>query len=551
MSAQPIASGSALHGWTFRMTRIRIALLAVFGLGAGVIVYRLIYGLGASTNLSDGWPWGLWVWWDVLTGVALAGGGYSTALMVHFLGRGRWREVERAAFLTSLIGYLMVCAGLVLDLGRWFNAPTAFLFWQGNPHSVMLELIWCVSGYTVVQLVEFGHIFVERVSMPRFGRVLSRIYVPVLIVGIILPFLHQSALGSLYVIANGRLNPLWWSMLLPLFFLMSSFFVGPAMVTVEGSLSSWAHGRRSPIAVLAEMVRFAGWIMVVYLVLKFGDLIARDSLGAAFEGTTASLLFWAEIIVGVAVPAAVFLHPRLRASFPWLVTAASLTVAGVALNRANVVFTAMAEASRGASYAPYWMEVAVTLGLISTGVLLYLFVTENFPILPREEPTPPGPRGDVLVLGVGNTLMSDEGAGVRAAELLREQAPKGVKVLEAGTLGPELLPDVEAASRLLVLDCVDAGRAPGTMVRVDGNQLRGRESPTLSAHEFALVDLLGLAALHATAPDEVVVLGVQPAKVEPGLDLSPEVERAVSRLAASGLAELERWLGAELPASAP
>jgi hydrogenase maturation protease len=544
MSAKPIAPRSALHGWTFRMTRIRIALLAVFGLGAGVIVYRLIYGLGAATNLSDGWPWGLWVWWDVLTGVALAGGGYSTALMVHFLGRGRWREVERAAFLTSLIGYLMVCAGLVLDLGRWFNAPTAFFFWRGNPHSVMLELIWCVSGYTVVQLVEFGHIFLERVRIPRLSRVLARIYVPVLIVGIILPFLHQSALGSLYVIANGRLDPLWWSMLLPLFFLMSSFFVGPAMVTVETSLSSRAHGRRPPIAILTEMVRFAGWVMVAYLALRFGDLIARDGIDGAFDGSPASTLFWMEVVLGVAVPAAVFLHPRLRASFPWVVAASSLTVAGVALNRANVVFTAMAGASRGASYVPYWMEVAVTVGLISAGVLLYLFVTENFAIVPDRTPDHERSRGDVLVLGVGNVLMSDEGVGVRAAELLRRRAPDGVKVLEAGTLGPELLPDVEAASRLLVLDCVDAGKAPGTAVRLDGSRLLEHPAPTLSAHEFALVDLLSLAALHATAPAEVVVLGVQPATIEPGLDLSPEVERAVTRLAASGLAELERWLGA-------
>jgi len=529
--------------WTFRMTWVRVGLLGLTGLAGGVIVFRLFYGLGASTNLSDGWPWGLWVWWDVLTGVALAGGGYSTALLVHFLGRERWRDVERAAFLTSLIGYLMVCAGLVLDLGRWFNAPTAFFFWRGNPHSVMLELIWCVSGYTVVQLVEFGSIFGERVRAPRLTRVLSRIYVPVLIVGIILPFLHQSALGSLYVIANGRLNPLWWSMLLPLFFLMSSFFVGPATVTVESSLSARAHGRRPPLPILREMVVVAGWLMVVYLALKVGTLAVAGNLGAAFDGSGASALFWAEVGLGVAVPALIFLHPRLRGSAPWLVTGSALTVAGVALNRANVVFVAMADAARGASYVPYWMEVALTIGLISAGVLLYLVVTENFPIVPREAPAEPL-REDVLVLGVGNLLMSDEGVGVRAAELLRDRVPDGVLVIEAGSLGPELLPDVEAASHLLVLDCVDAGRAPGTVVRIEGARLPPRGSPPPSAHEFSLADLLALASIHASAPDDVVLLGVQPARIAPGLELSAEVERALSRIAESGLAELERWLGA-------
>jgi Ni/Fe-hydrogenase subunit HybB-like protein len=371
------------------MTPSRIVLLALAGLGAGAAAYRLVYGLGATTDLSDRWPWGLWVWWDVLTGVALAGGGYSTALLVHFLGRERWRAVERGAFLTSLLGYLMVCTGLFLDLGRWPNVWRAGLFWAGNPHSVMFELIWCVGGYTVVQLVEFGYIFVERVRAPRLTRVLSRIYAPVLIVGVILPVLHQSALGSLYVIGRGRLDPLWWSMLLPILFLLSSFFVGPAMVTVENALSGRAHGRRPPMRVLAEMVRFAGWVMVVYLALKAGDLVWRGQLGRLVEGSVASNLLLVEVVVGVVLPAVVFLHPRLRRIPSATIAAAAAVVLGVALNRANVVFTGMAEAAGGASYFPYWVEVAVTVGLISGGILAYLFIVENFPILPEAVSVPP------------------------------------------------------------------------------------------------------------------------------------------------------------------
>lgn len=375
--------------WTFRSTRTRLVLAALAVTGGALALFRLAFGLGASTNLNDRWPWGLWVWWDVLTGVALAGGGYSTALLVHFLGRERWREVERAAFLTSLIGYLLVCAGLCLDLGRWINVWRVPFVWELNPHSVMFELVWCVGGYTTVQLVEFGYIFVERVHAPRLARFLSRIYAPLLIVGITLPLLHQSALGSLYLLTRGRLDPLWWSMGLPLFFLVSSFFVGPAMVTVESFLSSRALGRRPPVGILTEMVRVSGVVMLVYVGAKALDLLWRGQAGRLLEGSTQSTLFLLELGLGVAVPAFIFLGRDLARRPARLVTAASLTVLGVALDRANVVFTGMAAAADGARYVPSLVEVGVTVGLVAAGVIAYLFVVENFPIHPPEPAAAP------------------------------------------------------------------------------------------------------------------------------------------------------------------
>ena len=388
MSAQVTLTRPKSPEWTFRMTRTRIVLLALAGVAAGIALYRFIYGLGAATNLSDRWPWGIWIWWDVLTGVALAGGGYSTALLVHFFGRDRWKAVERGAFVTSLIGYVMVCGGLFLDLGRWYNAWRPVAFW--GYHSVMFELFWCVGGYTVVQLVEFGHIFIEKVHAPRLARAMHRIYAPVLIVGVILPVLHQSALGSLYVIAKGKLDPLWWSLLLPLFFLLSSFFVGPAMVTVENFLSARSHREhRPPSPLLREMMRLAAWLMVAYLVLKVADLAWRGVIPHLLDGSVVSDLFLAEIALGVAAPTIMIFMPRVRSSARGLVTAAALVALGVALNRANVVFTGMAASAGGVAYFPYWMEFAVTIGLISVGLLAYLFITENFPILPGRETTSP------------------------------------------------------------------------------------------------------------------------------------------------------------------
>ncbi len=385
MTMRPMPHEELRRRWVFRMTPTRYAFLALASVGGVVAVYRLFFGLGPTTNLNDRWPWGLWVWWDVMTGVALAGGGYSTALLVNFLGRENWRSVERGALLTSLLGYIMVCTGLFLDLGRWFNVSGVPFFWRENPHSVMFELVWCVSGYTFVQLVEFGHVFVERVRAPRLSRVLSKIYVPVLIVGVMLPMLHQSALGSIYLLARGRLDPLWWSMLLPLFFLTSSFFVGPAMVAVENALAGRAHGRRPPLRIISEMTRLAGGIMLAYFAVKVGDVVWRGAYRELANGSVASDLFLVEMVAGVLIPAVMFLRPRTSRSAAGLLTAASLAVAGVALNRANVVFTGMMASAGGATYVPSWTELALTFGIIAAGLLAYLFVAENFPVYRRDD----------------------------------------------------------------------------------------------------------------------------------------------------------------------
>jgi len=193
----------------------------------------------------------------------------------------------------------------------------------------------------------------------------------------------------LYVIAAGRLDTLWWSMLLPLLFLMSSFFVGPAMATVESFLSARTHGRRPPTRALQEMLRLSAGIMVVYLGLKLGDLAWRGALPALVDGSVQSTLYLVEVGAGVLLPIILLLLPRVRSSPAGALTASVLVVLGVALNRANVVFTGMAAAAGGASYVPYWMEFAVTLGIIAAGILAYLFVTENFPIYREIRPEPP------------------------------------------------------------------------------------------------------------------------------------------------------------------
>jgi Ni/Fe-hydrogenase subunit HybB-like protein len=372
--------------WGFRLTWARIGLLGVVGFTAGLVVYRLFEGLGPPTNLTDRWPWALWTWWK-LTGVALAGAGYSTALVVHFVGRDRWKDVERGAFITSLLGYLMVCTALILDLGQWFNAWRPVFFW--GYHSVMFELFWCIGGYTVVQLVEFLYIYEERVRVPAaLRRTLTRIYGPLLIVGALLPVFHQSALCSLYVIAKGRMDPLWWSQLLPLFAILTSFYVGPAVVVVENHLSARIYGRRVDRRVLGEMVSISAVVMAVYLALRVGDLVVRGALGGLFDGSFEGNVALVELTFGVALPMAMFASRRVRSTSAGLLWASGLAIAGVALNRFNIVIVAMADATGAGMYVPYWMEAVFVLGLGAAVALAYLFLVENFPILPIPDDEP-------------------------------------------------------------------------------------------------------------------------------------------------------------------
>ncbi len=369
--------------WSFRMTPVRFVLLLLAGLAAVLAVYRLVVGIGPATNLNDQWPWGWWIGFDVLCGVALAGGGYSTALIVHILHRNQFNAVARSAMLTSLLGYILVLVGLFLDIGKWFNFWVPFVSW--GYHSVLFEVFWCVSLYTLVQVLEFGEIATERVAKPLHG--FFKAIMPVLlIVGVLLPTMHQSSLGGLYLIEYGKLHPLWWSPFIPLFFMMSSFFVGPAMVCVETTLAGRAFNHWIDVKVLRSLARIGGVLMIIYLIWRIVDLVNRGAWGYVFAGGLESNMFQIEIVLGVILPLIIIFSPMSK-SRAGLFTYGILTSLGVVLNRMNVVITGMIN-HYGFGYIPSWIEIMVTVGLIAGGVLVYCFIVENFNILGHEENKP-------------------------------------------------------------------------------------------------------------------------------------------------------------------
>lgn len=368
--------------FTFRMTGFRKLLILFVLIAVGAALWRFVFGLGAVTNLSDEWPWGLWIGFDLLCGIALAGGGFSTALIVHVLHKDKYLPIARAALLTSLIGYIISMVSLFLDIGRWFNFWRPFFYW--GFHSVLFEVFWCISLYTTVQVLEFGEIFFEKIKMPRLEKIIHKMLPFLLILGIVLPSLHQSSLGSLYIVAIDRLYPLWWSMLIPFFFVWSAFFLGPAMVTVEGTLAARAYGREPELPVFASMTKITLVMLIIYLIVKIADLVYRGVLSMAFNGSFESNMFLIEMIVFVILPIIMYAMPSVRNKLGGVLTASILVVVGVVFNRMNVVFTGMAQAT-GGSYFPSIWEWALTIGMWSGLVLVYCFIVENFPILPKEE----------------------------------------------------------------------------------------------------------------------------------------------------------------------
>ena len=361
-------------GWKFTITPMRFILTAIALLSFAVMLVRFITGYSLVTNLTDESPWGLWIAFDVMTGVALAGGGYSTALLVHSFEYKKYKAVARGALLTSLFGYILVMVGLFLDIGQWFNFWRPFVSWGYS--SVLFEVFWCISIYTTILSLEFAEVVTERVGKNVHKFILKALPV-LIIIGLIFPMMHQSSLGGLFLIAKSKMYPLWWSEFLPLYFLMSSFFVGSAMVCIETELARRAYRHEIPTNVLKNLTRVGARIMAAYLALKIYDIIVQGQFGLLFAGNMQSNMFLLELIFGIIVPLGIIFSPYAKTR-NGLLTYSLLVAGGVILNRMNMVFTSMYTSG---NYFPSIWEFLVSAGLISVGCLLYCFIVENFVVI--------------------------------------------------------------------------------------------------------------------------------------------------------------------------
>lgn len=355
--------------------------LAVLGAGAYAALFRFNNGLGASTNLSDDVPWGLWVAFDVLAGVALAAGGFTITAAVYIFNMKKYKPIARPAILTAFIGYLVVVIGLVIDIGQPQRFWHPLVMWQHR--SVMFEVVWCITLYSTVLGLEFAPAFLERLNLVFLGKVLKFFTYPLVIAGIMLSFLHQSSLGGFFLIMPQKLSPLWYSPNMPYLFYMSAIAVGIAMVAFESIVSAWAFKREQEREIVAGLGKGTAITLLIYLAARFADLGARGGLSLAFDGSPASKLFILEVGVGFFAPMVLLAVKGVRNSIGGVLGSSVLVICGVLLNRFDTNF--MAQIGNGVTYFPTNREIAITLGLIAFGILLYRMAVIFLPVMHEAE----------------------------------------------------------------------------------------------------------------------------------------------------------------------
>jgi len=364
-----------------KFTFWRAVLLVILAAGFYSTLLRFTKGLGAATHLTDRFPWGLWIGFDVICGVGLAAGGFTLAAIVYVFNLRRFHPILRPSILTAFLGYALVAVALLYDLGKPYNIWHPLVMW--NPHSVMFEVAWCVMLYLTVLALEFSPAVFERFGMQKPLKLLKAITIPLVIVGVLLSTLHQSSLGSLFLIVPSKLHPYWYSPLLPLFFFISAVGVGMAMVIFESSLSARAFGQEIEMPLLAALGRAMAVVLGVYGILRLQDLWGRGALAHLREPSTETVLFALEIVLGLLIPLPLLLIRRVREDREGLFAAAVLVITGFFLNRLNVSITGL-EYSARAHYFPKWTEVAVTLSMVGIGFVCFALAVRYLNVFEAE-----------------------------------------------------------------------------------------------------------------------------------------------------------------------
>ncbi|MBZ0263512.1 Ni/Fe-hydrogenase cytochrome b subunit [bacterium] len=443
-----------------RVRNLKLVLWMLAGFGFAVGLTRFFFGLGATTNLGDGVPWGLWIGFDVMSGVALAGGGFVMTAIVYIFGREEYHPIVRPAVLTAFLGYVAVIFGLLFDLGLPWNIWHMIVFW--NPHSPLFEVGWCVMLYTTVLLLEFSPVPMESSSAwAKIRATLIKIRIPLVITGIALSTLHQSSLGTLFMIMPYRVPVLWYSPILPILFFISAIGLGMLMVTFESHFTSYFYRRKPEIHLLKNLAGWSRWVLLLYLSVRIGDLAVRGQLDALTAQGWRTVWFWVEIVMMVGAPLVFFSVPKLRISRTGQWTGATLGVSGIVLNRINV--GGFVHLDRGAGiYLPSFAELAITLAVVATLALIFLFFLERFHVW-EERPVDPNAKPEALP-EFDYASMVSLGAPSVASRYTRSLA-----FILAAALGFALLSDDVLTSKGFESNPVRAARG-GDTLWVDGNR---------------------------------------------------------------------------------
>ncbi len=351
-----------------------LAILTILGMSTGL--YRLYAGLGATTNLSTVFPWGIWISFD-LTMVAFSGAAFTLAALVYIFHMHDLHSAVRPTVLFGLLGYSSVLVILFFDLGR-FDRFWHFLVYP-NLTSALFEVSWCIAIYTTILIFEFSPVVFERFNNKKALAIIEKITIIFVIGGITLSSMHQSSLGALFVIMLPRVHPLWYSIITPEFFLVSSLAAGISTIIIGSYLSIWMYGRTLDQKVIEKLGILMPWILGFYLLMKIGDLIFSHKLGLLFTSGIFSILYVTELTIGVIVPLILFSMKSFRKDRNKSLIAALFVAAGIALNRFDISWFVL-KPLHGITYFPSWIEISLLIGVFSGVLLVYTLVSYYFPV---------------------------------------------------------------------------------------------------------------------------------------------------------------------------
>lgn len=344
--------------------------VVLFAIAAAALVFavqRWTSGLGAVSNLSDRYPWGVWKAFNVLGGVAMGAAGFTIMGTVYVFHARRFAPIVKPAVLMAFLAYSTAAASLVVDIGKSWAIWHPIVMW--NPESILFDVAWCLMLYTTVLLLEGSGMLFEKLGWHKLVKVQHAVTVPVVIVGILLSTMHQSSLGALFLIVPGKLHPLWYTTWLPVLFFVSAIAVGFAMVIVLARLA----GRESPAIatpILSDVARVLVGVLGVYTVIRTYDLVSRGVFAMAWQPTYEALMVQVEFVLGVVVPMVMLAFPAVRASAKWMYVAAVLVVMGFIANRLNVSITGF-EWKQGGHYVPALSEMAISLAFVAAAVVAF------------------------------------------------------------------------------------------------------------------------------------------------------------------------------------
>ena len=390
----------------FRIALFPFILIMLAGIGLVAAIWRFIYGIGAISNLSNAYPWGFWVSFDLFTGIAISSGAFIVASIVYIFELEEFRPLLRPTLLTGLLGYIMEVIALLVDLGHPERIWHYFIY--QNYTSPLFFIGIYVMVYSAVMAIEFAPVVFERLGWEKPAQILHKWMKPIVVAGAVLSVLHQASLGSLLLIQPTKLHPLWWTPWIPPLFFVSAIAIGLAMTIFESSLSSRYFKRGLETHLLEKLAQAIPFVLGLYVIMKFAQLALAGSLELLFSSGWMSILFWVEILLSVVVPMVLFAIKSVRQSPTGLLTGAMITLLGMILNRFDVSWFAVQHPDP-LTYLPtfmadnvhYWPslpEISISLGIFSAGILAFGLIAKYFPLFENEEhshePTPLAATGD-------------------------------------------------------------------------------------------------------------------------------------------------------------